>query len=195
MTFLCLAQDNCVKKETLTRVFFCEFCRFSKNTFSYRTSLVVAFVILLSWLWNHFQSQQQKSKVRFVGSLCGGAEWRGVPVKQVVSGGFWVVSDGFCWLRVISNGFRWFAVLVVTRISQHTEELFLYCTHERTWLTEVIRFFYSKQDSKKKIIVVLSPSRLKTSDYFLYSVVLFLILLFPILYSLSYKKLLLKEIF
>ena len=108
MTFLCLAQGNCVKKETLTRVFFCEFCRFSKNTFSYRTSLVVASVILLSWLWNHFQSQQQKNKVRFVGSLCGGAEWRGVPVKQVVLGGFWVASDGFCWLRVTSNGFIWF---------------------------------------------------------------------------------------
>ena len=59
-------------------------------------------------------------------------EWQRVPVKQVVSGGFWVVSDGFCWLRVISNGFRWFAVLVVTRISQHTEELFLYYTQERT---------------------------------------------------------------
>ena len=59
-------------------------------------------------------------------------------------------------------------------------------------MTEVIQFFYSWQDSKKKIIVVLSPSRLKISDYFLYSIVLFLILLFPILYSISDKKLLLK---
>ena len=58
-------------------------------------------------------------------------DWRGVPVKKVVSGGFWVVSDGFCWLRVISDGFRWFVVLVATRIVQHTEDLFLYSTHER----------------------------------------------------------------
>ena len=122
------------------------------------------------------------------------AEWRRVPVKQVVSGGFWLVSDGFCRLRVISDGFRWFAVLVVTRISQHTEELFLYHTHERTWLTEVIRSYYSKKGSRKKIIVLLPPSRLKISDYFLYSIVLFPILLFPILYSISYKRLLLTEI-
>ena len=36
---------------------------------------------------------------------------------QVVLGGFSVVCNGFCRLRVISDGFRWFAVLVVTRIS------------------------------------------------------------------------------
>ena len=51
---------------------------------------------------------------------------------QVVLGGFWVVSDGFCWLRVISNDFRWFAVLVVPPILQHTENVTLYCTHGRT---------------------------------------------------------------
>ena len=135
---------------------------------------------------NHVQSQEQKNKVRFVGSLRSGVA--GVPLQQVVSGIFWVVSNGFCWLRAISDGFRWFAVLVVARISQHTEELFLYCTHERTWLTEVIRFFYSKQDSNKKIIVVLSPSCLKISDYLLHSIALFPILLFPILYSLSDKN-------
>ena len=43
-----------------------------------------------------------------------------------------VVSDGFCWLRMILDGFRWFAVLVVTPVLQHTEELTLYYTHERT---------------------------------------------------------------
>ena len=59
-------------------------------------------------------------------------EWRGVPVKEVVSDGFWVVSDDFCWLGMISDGFRWVAVLVVTRISQNTEELFLYYANERT---------------------------------------------------------------
>ena len=63
---------------------------------------------------------------------------------QVVLGGFCVVLDGFCWLRVTSDGFRWFTVLVVTPILQHTEHLTLYCTHGRTRLTEIIRFFYSK---------------------------------------------------
>ena len=47
----------------------------------------------------------------------------GVALVQVVLDGFWVVSDGFCWLRIISDCFRLFAVLVATPISQHTEEL------------------------------------------------------------------------
>ena len=51
---------------------------------------------------------------------------------QVVLGGFWVVLDDFCWLRVTSDGFRWFAVLVVKSILQHIEHLTLYCTHGST---------------------------------------------------------------
>ena len=31
---------NFIKKETLAQVFSCEFCEISKNTFSYRTTLV-----------------------------------------------------------------------------------------------------------------------------------------------------------
>ena len=100
MTFLCLAQGNFIKKETLVQVFSCEFCKISKNTSSYRTSLVAASVILLSWLWNHVQSQQQKNKVRFVGSLHGRVA--GGSGEAAVSGGFWVVSNGFCRLRVVS---------------------------------------------------------------------------------------------
>ena len=41
---------------------------------------------------------------------------------QLVLGGFWLVSDCFCWFRINSDGFRWLADLVVTPISQHTEE-------------------------------------------------------------------------
>ena len=137
-------------------MFSCEFHEIFNNTFSYRTSPVVASVIIYSWLWNHVQSQQQKNNVRFLHSLRGGmAEvcvecvcfwvWA-VLVKQVVLSSFWVVFDDFCWLQVIGDieWFRWFAVLVVKQISQHMEELFLYCTHWRTWLTEVIQLFYSK---------------------------------------------------
>ena len=41
--------------------------------------------------------------------------------------------------RETSDSFRWFAVLVVTSISQHTEHLTLYGTHGCTWHTQ---FFY-----------------------------------------------------
>ena len=61
--------------------------------------------------------------------------WWVVSLVQVFLGGFWLVSDCFCWLRVISDGFKWFqmvsGVLIVTPISQHIEELTLYCTHGR----------------------------------------------------------------
>ena len=70
--------------------------------------------------------------------------WWGVRLVQVVFSSFWVVSDGFCRLRIILDGSRCLAVLLVTPIPQHTEELTLYYTLGRTWLTEVIRFFYSK---------------------------------------------------
>ena len=73
----------------------------------------------------------------------------GVPLVQVVLGGFWGVLDGFCWLRVTSDGFRVFAVLVVTSISQHTKHLTLYCTHGHTWLTEVVRFFIQSKHQEK----------------------------------------------
>ena len=82
-------------------MFSCEFCEISKNTFSYRTSPVVAFVILLSGLWNHVQSQQQKNKIRFVGSLRVG-----------VAGGSDEASS-FGWFL---GDFRWF-LLVASDIS------------------------------------------------------------------------------
>ena len=58
--------------------------------------------------------------------------WLGILLVQVVLGGFWVVFDGFCWVKVTSDGFRWFAVLVVISVPQRTERLTLYCTHGRT---------------------------------------------------------------
>ena len=44
-----LQASNCkfIEKETLTQVFSCEFCKISKNTFSYRRSLVAASVMTL----------------------------------------------------------------------------------------------------------------------------------------------------
>ena len=74
-------------------------------------------------------------------------------MEQVVFNGFWVVSNGFCWLRVISDGFKWFAVLVVTPISQHTEELTLYCTYGRKSLTEAIRFFIESKTARKRLLL------------------------------------------
>ena len=62
------------------------------------------------------------------------ARWDGleVPLVQVILGGFWVILDSFYWLGIISGGFRWFAVLAVTQVSQHAEQLTLYYTHGRT---------------------------------------------------------------
>ena len=40
---LTLQACNFIKKETLARVFYCEFCEISKNTFFHRTRLMAAF--------------------------------------------------------------------------------------------------------------------------------------------------------
>ena len=102
------------------------------------------FLILFFWLWNHVQSQQQENKVRSGCSLYGG----------VVGGSGGAISfgwflGGFVWCLLVAGDFKWFQMVrffstVVTRISQHTDKLFLYCTHGRTWFTDVIRFCYSK---------------------------------------------------
>ena len=60
------------------------------------------FPILFSWLWNHVQIRRHKNKIRFGGSLRGGSGWR-FPLVQLSFGWF---LGGFCWLRIISDGFR-----------------------------------------------------------------------------------------
>ena len=47
------SQENFIKKETLARVFSCEFCEISKNTFSYRTPPVPASHYKTSSVINH----------------------------------------------------------------------------------------------------------------------------------------------
>ena len=103
------------------------------------------FLILLSWLWDHVQIQQHKNKVRLV-ARCA-VEWLGGSVGASSFGWF---LGGFCWLRIISDGFRLFAILVIIPISHHTEEVTLYYTHGRMWLTEIIQFFIQSEKNKAK---------------------------------------------
>ena len=94
-------------------------------------------------------------------------EWRRGPVKRVVSGSFWVVSDGFCWLWVISDGFRWFAVLVVTRIHNIQKSyIFTILKNAYDWLRSFDFFIQSKTARKDYCC-------LKISDYFLCCIVLY----------------------
>ena len=54
------AQDcNFIKKEALAQVFSCEFCQISKDTFSYRTPPVAAFVL---WRWSFLFSMWRLSR-------------------------------------------------------------------------------------------------------------------------------------
>ena len=90
-------------KESLAQVFSCAFCGISKNTFSYRTSPVVASVILLSWLWYHVQIYY---KVRSVGSLYGGvAGGSGEPSS------FGWFLGGFQWFLLVTGDIGWFQVV------------------------------------------------------------------------------------
>ena len=127
-------------------------------------------LILFFLLRNHVQSQQQKIKVWFGSSLRGGVAGGSVVASSLVAGVFWVVSDGFCWLRVTSDGFRWFVVFLVTSFSQHTEYLTLYSTHGHTWLTQVIRFFLLKVKQQEKKLLL----SCRLTDYFLYCTVFYI---------------------
>ena len=101
-------------------------------------------------------------------------EWREVPVKQVVSGSFWVVSDGFCWFQLISDGFRWFAVLVVTPVHNIQKSYFY-------WFNPFDFFIQSKTIRK---ILLLSCCLAAWKQVIIYC---------TLLCSISNKKLLLKE--
>ena len=79
ISFLIKLHGNFIKRGTLAQVFSREFCEISENTFSYRTYLVVASVILLSYYEIMFKVNSRK--------------------KQ----------DKICWLvaRWSGGGFRW----------------------------------------------------------------------------------------
>ena len=73
------------------------------------------------------------------------AQWTGRGSGEASS--FRWFLGGFQWFLLVAGDIVWFqgfAVLAVTRISQHTQELFIYCFQERMQLTEVIQFCYSK---------------------------------------------------
>ena len=109
-------------------------------------------------------------------------EWRGVPVKQAVSGSFWVVSDDFCWFQLISDGFRWFAVLVVTPIHNIQKSYFFtILMNPRDWLNPFDFFIQSKTIRK---ILLLSCCLAAWKQVIIY---------YTLWCSISNKKHLLKE--
>ena len=64
------------------------------------------FLILLSWLRNHVQIQQQKSKVRFGASLRGG-----LVEGSVGASSFGWFLGGFGWFLLVEGDFGWFQVV------------------------------------------------------------------------------------
>ena len=130
----------------------------------------IFFLILHSRLWNFVQSQQQKNKVRFDGSLRGG-----VAGGSGGAGSFEWFLGGFGWFLLVSGDFGdfgWFEV--VCCFSSYTN--FTTCKrvisllfHGRTWLTELIRFLFKVKPQEN-----LSPNCLKISYYFLYSIVFYI---------------------
>ena len=92
------------KKEIPTKVLSCKLCEMFKNIFF--TFPVVASVILLSWLWNHFQSQQQKIKVRFVGSFHDG-----MARISVEASSFGWFLGGFRSFLLVAGNIGWFQLI------------------------------------------------------------------------------------
>ena len=130
--------------------------------------------------------------LKFVGSLRGGV----TQVSGEASSFGWFLGR-FRWFLLVAVDIAW--LQVVYYFSSYTNfttyrrviSLLYSWTQVIDWI-EIILFFYSKEDSKKKIIIVLSPSRLKVNIYFQYLLCYFLYYYF--LYSIlcQIKKLLLK---
>ena len=108
-----------IKKRLQRMRFPVNFAKFLRTPFL-TTTPVVASVIILSWLWNHVQSQQQKNKVRSVGSLrsrvAGGSGEAGILVVDDI-GWFQVVccfrsyTKFTTYRRFISSLYSWMHVI------------------------------------------------------------------------------------
>ena len=141
-----------IKKETPKQVFSWQFCEISQNTFSSKISPVVASVILLSWLRNHVKSQQQKNKVRFVGSLRGGIAGGSNEARSFK----WFLG-GFQWFVLVAGDIGWFQV--VWCFSSYT----IFTTYRRVisllyWWTHVIDwghsiFFIQSKTARKRSLL------------------------------------------
>ena len=128
------------------------------------------FLILLSWLRNFVQSQQQKNKIKFGSLLRGGVV--GSSVGASIFGWF---LGGFGWFLLVEGDFGWFQVVCcfssyINFTAYRTLNSLLYSWAHVIDCGHSIFLFKVKQ--QEKIIVAWSPSRLKISDYFLYSIVL-----------------------
>ena len=125
------------------------------------------FLILLSWLKNHVQSQQQKIKVRFGSSLrdkvVGGS---------VGASSFGWFLGGFGWFLLVEGDFIWFQVVCcfssINITTYRTLNSLLYSwSHVIDWGHSIF-LFKVKQQEKKYYCLVSQPSENKW--------------LFPILY-------------
>ena len=109
---------------------------------------------------------EKQGKIWWLTTQWGG--W-GVLLVQVVLG-------GFGWFLLFEDNFGWFQMICC--FSSYTN--FTACRRGNSLLFSWLHvidwgrsFFYSKQNSKKKIIAALSPSSLKIGDHSLYSIVFY----------------------
>ena len=106
--FFKLFRNTCVwvsllKKRLQHRHFSVSFAKFLRTPF---LSEHLRWLLLLFWLWNHVLSQQQKNKVRFAGSLCGG-----VAGGSGEASSFGWFLGGFRWFLLVAGDIRWFQVV------------------------------------------------------------------------------------
>ena len=128
--------QNCEKRFT---IFLCnswsllDFCHF--------------FLILLSWLRNFVQSQQQKNKIKF-GSLLRG----GVVGGSVGASSFGWFLGGFGWFLLVEGDFGWFQVVccfssyISVTAYRTLNSLWYSCWHVIDWDHSIFLFKVKKQE-------------------------------------------------
>ena len=143
---------------------------------------MVASVILLFLLWNHAQSQQQKNKVRFVGSLRGG-----VAGGSGEASSFGWFLGGFLWFLLVAGDIGWFQVVCCfssyTNSTTYTRVIsFLYSwMHVIDWGHSIF-LFEVRQQEKDCCCLVTWPSENKWLFPILYCIIYYTIISYTLLY-------------
>ena len=125
------------------------------------------FLILLFWLRNNVQSQQQKNKVRFGRSLRGE-----VVGGSVAASSFGWFQGGFRWFPLVEGDFGWFQMVCCFTSYINFKALFTVLMVACDWLRS-FDFFIQSKTARKKNYCCLVPRCLKISDHVLYSTVFY----------------------
>ena len=125
---------NFIKKETLAQVIFCEFCKISKNTFSYRTPLVAASVkkqwnnVIYFFIWcSGFRRECGIYNVLYIISLLQNSD----PTQELTDSLFPQVLEYIYQVFFVTKSEKYFFLEPATQCTHNPNWMFIICLTPR----------------------------------------------------------------